>query len=718
MYTVYNIPKKLTSIMVTNIRPIPICTLFILWLFSPSLFGQEQVPVSGENVYFPDTKKISTYAEVSGELRQWHKVTLTIDGPKASQFGQTLLVVDEDKSHLDVRPNGGPPGRLSFMHPNPFLDYRMTVTFRHETGEPVYVVPGYFAADGNAAETGAISGDKWRAHLSPDKTGKWDWEISFVAGVDVSINSAKKGLPYEPYDGLKGSFDVGPSDKEHPDFRSRGRLTYVGHHYLQFKGNGEYFLKAGTDAPETLLAYADFDGTMTMHVPGNRGWIGPDDGHGLHEYAPHLKDWQQGDPTWRGNKGRGLIGALNYLSQEGLNAVSFMTYTGGGDGENVWPWVSRNEKLHFDVSKLAQWEIVFEHAQKKGLFLNFKFQEQENDSGWPNRAGLSPKSWIPEAMDGGALGKERKLYTRELIARFGHHLALNWNLGEETQMKPERIQEWSWYIRELDPYDHHMVIHTLGSSVGHENTYPYLLGDQSAITGPSMQTQRYRDAHAFTLRWIRASQKAGKPWAVSYDEQGNGWWGVPADPGFEEWDKELGFDALDFGSMDIGGTGEIADIHGIRKYEMWPHFMAGGFGIELYFGYKPVHNDLDAEDFRSRAMSWGFARKILEFFRNNNIPFWEMENHNPLIGNKEDDNSKYCFAKPGEVYLIFLPEGGSTSLDLRQIPGNFEIRWYDPRNGGGLQKGTIENISGGAEVGLGTAPSLSEEDWLLVVSKK
>nr|MBI1231779.1 DUF5060 domain-containing protein [Cytophagales bacterium] len=697
-----------------------IIPVMVFWMSIPCVFSQQHNLPLGEEVIFPDPNGINTNSEITGELRQWHKVTLVIDGPKASQFGQTLLVVDDENAtvNLDVRPNAGPPGRLSFMHPNPYMDYRMTVTFRHESGEPVYQVPGYFAADGNAAETGATSGSKWKAHLSPDKTGLWEWEVSFVAGVDVSLDAEKTGRSYKPYDGMKGTFEVGQSDKDYPDFRSKGRLTYVGQRYLQFKGNGEYFLKAGTDAPETLLAYADFDGTMTMHVPGNRGWIGPENGHGLHEYAPHIRDWKQGDPTWRGNKGQGLIGAINYLSSRGLNALSFMTYTGGGDGENVWPWVSRNDKLHFDVSKLDQWEIVFGHAQKMGLFLNFKFQEQENDSGWPHRSGLSPKTIIPEAMDGGALGRERKLYTREFIARFGHHLAMNWNLGEETQMKPEHIREWSWYIQRLDPYHHHVVIHTLGSSSGHENTYPYLTGEQSAITGPSMQTQRYRDAHYFTLRWIRASKETGKPWPVSYDEQGNGWWGVPADPGFEDWDKELGFDALDVNSMDIGGTGEIADIHEIRKYEMWPHFMAGGFGVELYFGYRPVHNDLDAEDFRSREISWGYARNILEFFHKNDVPYWKMENHNTLVGNERDDNSKYCFAQSGELYLVYLPEGGSTSLDLTNASGSFSVHWYDPRNGGNLQKSSLETVRGGNVVEVGKAPSLPNEDWLVVIKRE
>ena len=43
------------------------------------------------------------------------------------------------------------------------------------------------------------------------------------------------------------------------------------------------------------------------------------------------------------------------------------------------------------------------------------------------------------ALDQGELGVERKLYCRELVARFGHALALNWNLGEEnSQTQPQR----------------------------------------------------------------------------------------------------------------------------------------------------------------------------------------------------------------------------------------------------------------------------------------
>ena len=206
----------------------------------------------------------------------------------------------------------GPQADELSATPNPFMDYRMTVTFAHESGSPTYRVPGYFAGDGNAANSSATAGNKWRAHLSPDKTGRWTYRISFVSGKGVALAAASEGQRVAPFDGRSGTFQVAATDKTAPDFRARGRLQYTGKHYLQFAGTGDYFLKLGADSPETLLAYADFDGTVALKpaVP-------------LHTFAPHVQDWRTGDPTWKGDKGKGLIGAVNYLAAEGgeLNFV-------------------------------------------------------------------------------------------------------------------------------------------------------------------------------------------------------------------------------------------------------------------------------------------------------------------------------------------------------------------------------------------------------------
>ena len=121
-----------------------------------------------------------------------------------------------------------------------------------------------------------------------------------------------------------------------------------------------------------------------------------------------------------------------------------MTMNIGGDGQDVWPWVGSperkgspsNDHLHYDISKLGQWEQVFAHAQRKGIHLHFVLNESEEAN--------------KRELDNGELGVERKLYYRELIARFGHHLALQWNLCEEynlgLDLGPDRVR-----IRPLRP---------------------------------------------------------------------------------------------------------------------------------------------------------------------------------------------------------------------------------------------------------------------------
>jgi hypothetical protein len=608
-------------------------------------------------------------AVVSGELRQWHTITLTIDGPQADETG---------------------------TGPNPFRDYRMTATFTHESGVPSYQVPGYFAADGNAAHTSATAGNKWRAHLAPATAGRWHWRVGFVAGRDAALeaSAAADGTPVAPADGMTGSFQVAATNKAAPDFRARGRLEYVGGHHLRFAGTGEYFLKVGTDSPETLLAYADFDDTTAMkpQVP-------------LKSYAPHLKDWAAGDPSWKDGKGKGLIGAINYLSSKGVNAISFLPYNAGGDGDNVWPFVARDDKFHYDVSRLDQWRIVFEHAQRKGLYLHVKLQETEIDDNVRGEAGggtAASSARVVESLDGGDLGPERRLYLRELIARFGHALALNRNLGEENTQSAAQQRDMAAYIHSLDPYRHHIVVHTYPNQ--QEAVYPKLLGDQSVLTGASLQNS-WSAAHVRTLRWLRASRKAGRPWVVASDEQNPAGLGVPPDPGYG------GFTGRDAQGKDIH------TLHDIRRMTLWGNLMAGGAGVEYYFGYTLPQNDLVADDFRSRDLSWDYGRIALDFFRDQKLPFWEMTNANALVGNTADDNSRWCLAKAGAIYLVYLPAGGTASLDLRGTDGRFAVGWFDPRAGGALTRGSVGAVQGGASVALGAPPGNPAEDWLIVVRR-
>ncbi len=570
---------------------------------------------------------------VDGELRAWHKVTLSIQGPR----------VDE----ADV--------------PSPSFDYALDVIFRHADGL-TYVVPGYFAADGDAANSGATAGNVWRVHLCPDLPGIWTYSVRFVHGHDAAVTGL--GQPVAGCDGLTGRFTIAPTDKTGRDFRGKGRLQYVGDRYPRLAGTGEAFLKQGADAPENLLAYADFDGDFKT------------DGHKdnlVKTWAAHVRDWRTGDPTWAGGRGKGLIGALNYLASKGVNSISFLTLNIDGDDRNVFPYIAYRDYEHFDASRLAQWEVVFEHADQLGLFLHFKTQETENEM----------------LLDDGEVGRLRSVYYRELVARFGHHLALNWNLGEENgalgernQSTAQRIAMCTWFDQH-DPYHHLVVIHN-GKQPDD------LLGDKSKLTGYSLQTSRsdFSQVHRQIVHWLELSAAAGKPWVVACDEPGDA-------------------------SHALVPDADDPEHRDARVNALWGTLLGGGWGDEWYFGYRHAQSDLTCQDWRSRDKWWDQCRIALDFFRDHRIPVERMSQADALIGNPRHEAGQYCLAEPGALYLVYLCHGGTLALDLSDATGSFRVSWFNPRIGGPLVP--AGEVRGGAEVTIGPPPSGTTQDWLALV---
>lgn len=559
-----------------------------------------------------------TAVAVSGGMRQWQPITLDFSGPRTGESAD----------------------------PNPFTDYRLTVTFACE--DTRYAVPGYFAADGNAAESGATDGNVWRAHFVPDRPGTWTYFASFREGKGIATNDDMDAGMRDSFDGATGQFEVQPSDAAAPGFHSKGTLRYAGKHYLQFAGTGEYFIKGGADSPENLLAFADFDGTKPSH-----------------RYGPHAQDWRPGDPVWRGDKGKNLIGALNYLASKGMNSVYFLPMNVRGDGKDVWPWTDDAERFRFDCSKLDQWEIVFSHMDRLGLALHVVLQEQEND----------------QLLDGGELGPERRLFARELIARFSHHLGLVWNLGEENTNTDAQRKAFADYLRLVDPYNHPIVLHTFPNR--YDEAYSPLLGFPS-LEGPSLQLGNMETTYAETLKWVKRSAAAGRPWFVCQDEIG------PANTGVKP-------DADD------------PEHNEVRRHALWGNLMAGGAGVEWLFGYNYAHNDINCEDWRSRDRMWDQTRYALEFFQKH-LPFIEMA----AVSDVVQDEGAWCFAKPGHVYAIYTPMAADLSVTLPR--GRYTVGWYDPRNGGELQ--AVRRLKAEGATSLGEPPSAPDRDWVLLVKRR
>ena len=525
-------------------------------------------------------------------------------------------------------------------------------------------VPGHFAADGNAAQSSANSGNKWRAYFLPREIGEYRVVTSFRQGSWVAISTNKSAGSAGLGDGLVKTFVVQATNKKGRDHRGKGKLNYVGERYLKFD-NGEYFVKAGADAPENMLAFGEFDQTKNKK-----------------DFAEHVKHFNSGDPTWKNGKGKGIIGAVNYLHEQGMNVFSFLPLNIIGDGKDVWPYISDSSSNfdRFDVSKLDQWEILFDHADKKGMYLHFKTQETEND-------GL---------LDNGNLGNLRKLYYRELVSRFAHHHAMNWNLGEEWDRAGETngdvkqmLGSYARYIRDLDPYDNHIVVHTYPNQ--QSAIYNPVLGETDILTGLSVQTgvsNVYRD----TLRWVQASENSGHKWVVANDEQGGAQVGVAADASYPN----------------RGSAGDNRDT--VRKDTLWGNLMAGGAGVEYYFGYSTGCTDLTCDDYSSRHTKWQDANRAIQFF-DRYLPYWKMDP-------RQRTTSIYQLEQPGKIYVVYNKSGGATTAEVTS--GTYEIRWFRAKQTSGapieLLKGTKSTVSGAGELSLGSAPFSGDSVALLIAS--
>jgi len=582
---------------------------------------------------------------VSGELQQWHKVTLELYGPETSE------------------------GAVQ----NPFLDYNLEVLFTKDNTS--YKVPGYFAADGNAGESSANEGSIWKVHFRPDEPGTWNYKVSFREGKNIAIlDGTDLGDPVA-LDGLEGSLEIGESEKGALDFRGQGRIVNGGKGYFKFQGTDQVWIKNGADSPENFLAYDGFDQTsrFSLKVEFREGEANPR--KSLHTYASHEADWEEGNPVWQEDKGKSIIGALNYLQSVGVNSVYMLTMNILGDGNDVWPYTDYNERYRFDCSKLDQWEVVFDHMEQLGIMAHFVLQETENEC----------------LLDIGQTGVQRRVYLREMVARFGHHLAITWNLGEENGPAPwtpngqtdDMRKDMASYLKMLNPYPCNVVLHTHANDEGQDEFLTPMLGFED-LDGPSLQVGNPLRAHERIKKWVEESEKAGMRWIVNLDEIGPAWKGAMPD------------------SHD-------ANHDTIRAHCLWGTLLAGGTGVEWYFGYRYPHNDLECEDFSSRENWWKQSAIATQFVLD--FPLEEMRCMDELVLAK----GAYCLAKPGEIYMVYLP-AGTKNARLRSESGeSLSVRWFDPRNGSEALEGSVGSIPGKGIPSLGNPPMDPEKDWVVVV---
>jgi len=570
----------------------------------------------------------SNAGTITGNLNKWAPITIEFVGPTASETDTS---------------------------PNPFLDYRLTVALIAPDGD-VHQVPGFFAGDGN----GGDNGDRWQVRFAADQVGQWRYQATLQSGSELAISTDFSAGTAVNLEAAAGEFFVAPQSADAPGFLAHGRLEYTGEHYLKFR-DGPYWIKSGTDSPENFLGYNGIDGTVDQ---GGSNF--------LHDFAAHRGDARGDDPVFSnsssGADSLGITGALNYLSDQGVNSIYFLPMNLGGDGQETYPFVggekNRFNKTHFDISKLYQWNQVLAHAQRRGIALNIQLSETEPEN----------ERWL----DDGSLGVERKLFFRELIARFGYLLAAKWNLGEENDFPVSELRAQASYLNALDWTKKPISVHT---QINNFRDYEQLIGDE-LFSASSIQYDPPL-ANEFVETWRKRSADAGRRWVIDMDEN-------------------------------TGGiTNRNADTR--RKQILYDVYFSGG-NLEWYYGYHPLPTggDITAGDFRQREAIWTTMRHARNFMESQ-LPFWRMQPADQLVSGEADSfGGAEVFAAPGEIYAIYLPNAsGNPAIDLNNASGSFSLQWFNPRNG--EFEGGTNSIVGGDQVSLGAPPSNSNDDWVVLV---
>ncbi len=338
--------------------------------------------------------------------------------------------------------------------------------------------------------------------------------------------------------------------------------------------------------------------------------------------------------------------AIDYLAERGINSLYLLTHNISGDNKDVWPWLGRTAReAKTNAGPDARFDVV-KLDEWRALFEYMQTQ------------GVVPYLILED--DSAWTGYNHLRYYREIIARFGYLPALLFNMGEEFNENYSLPQALHWMkqLKRIDPYDHPRGIHNVN-----QPNVEYIRADDidftSIQTGSPGRRQGLRKAlehNRIARDWMeRCLAENRRLLVVNFDE---------ARP---EEDRRCWW------SVYIGGG--VWETHVREPYD------------RPLSAWEPAWTEL------------GGARAFMQ-----SIPFWKMEPHNELIA----EGQAFCLARPGQAYALYLPTGGSVTVNLKPNT-RYRAAWWNPANG---QDGNFQDqrfISGGAQ--RLTAPN--NGDWAL-----
>lgn len=370
---------------------------------------------------------------------------------------------------------------------------------------------------------------------------------------------------------------------------------------------------------------------------------------------------------WRGTR-ESVTEFSRKRQSQGFNTALLMSLQPDRDAEGPR---SRTEPLGFDVAfeDLKDGHLNMPNPQYFQMFDTLRnilidhgivpvFQPVFHGFGWK---GLNVLGWNMDPV-------EYARYCRYLVARYGATPAI-WLISGDSDGRDIGVIEGGEEVEKWDAYQQPTGMHYSPfcevvpdwwnrpyEYIPHQNKINQdkeWLDFQWCQTGHGGDHQSWKVAKMYNNLPTKASAN-GEPTyeGIRDPANGSGWW-----QGHEAW--------LNFTS---GGT--MGVVYG-----------AGGL-----WNWKLFQDEQDWPDWANSNVSWkeaiqlpgadyvGYMASALA-----GVDIVDISLRHDLAG------GQLCLAKPGEVYIVYLPEGGEVTL--AGVSGTLQYRWFDPVKGEFMSEG-------------------------------
>jgi hypothetical protein len=340
---------------------------------------------------------------VSGELQQWHAVTMTLEGPQANEQAAEINPRTDDAINVlcglvpvsaladeTVTVACWQPQDFSFTASadveNPF-NIQLHASVSGPDGAS-FTIPGFYDGSGT-----------WKVRVAPTSEGKWSLtttsDVPELNGKTVAFSCVKNPSPK-----INGVLKV---DVDHP------------HHFV-FSDGKRFFMQA-------------------------------------YEY-----DW-----LWALDAGKPDVStiekSLDLLARHGFNYVILNTYAhdtkwrkgkSGPDDygpPNLFPWDGTNESPDHSRMNLDYWQHydrVMTALMERGIQAHILIKVYNKAVTWPEKS--SP---------------EEEMFFRWIVARYAAYPNVIWDFSKEAHNEKDVAykQDCLKFIRDTDPYDHLITVH-------------------------------------------------------------------------------------------------------------------------------------------------------------------------------------------------------------------------------------------------------------------